>query len=260
MDLVSLFSDIGTESEKLNNSKIEYMMSNKTDKGTTTPLYIAFVTACLFIMTLIPSVTFAQSNELSFKERDQSPSPKGALLRSLVVPGWGHNYVDSNNWSRGKVHLAADVIMILSYVGLNNRVNTLEGNLITQANARAGIYLKGQSRQMELAVSKFNSIDEYNDYQLRSRNWDKLIPKNSQTSWNWDSAQDRYDFQNTRERISTASNQLPALLTLMIANRVLSGINAFTRARNMQVIPQASINYLNEFGEPGITARVVVGF
>ncbi|MFA5670375.1 MAG: hypothetical protein WC967_14130 [Balneolaceae bacterium] len=236
------------------------MNSNKTEKGTASPLFSALVLGCLFIMTLVPSVTFAQSNELRFEERVQSPSPKGALLRSLVMPGWGHNYVDSNNWTRGKIHLAADVIMILSYVGLNNRVNTLEGNLVTQANARAGINLSGQSRQVELAVSKFNSIEEYNDYQLRSRNWDKLIPQNSQTSWSWDSAQDRYDFQNTRERISTASNQLPALLTLMVANRVLSGINAFTRARNMQVIPQASISYLNEFGEPGLTARVVVGF
>ncbi len=207
-----------------------------------------------------PHLMPAESDAEFEAQINNMPSPRGALLRSLVVPGWGHHYIDKSNWNRGKAHLGADVVMLVSYIGLLNNINNLESSLITQANARAGINLKGQSRQIELAVSKFNSIDEYNDYQLRSRNWDKVIPKNSQTSWQWESTAERHIFQNTRDRISKSNNQIPALITLFVVNRVLSGINAFTRARDMKAAPEATLSYINEFGTPGITAKLTVGF
>ena len=236
------------------------MMRSKTESANTNLASTRIVCFLLAVLMLMPIVSTAQILNSQSEIEKELPSPKGAFLRSLVLPGWGHQYVDANNWTRGKIHLAADITMMLSYIGLNTRVNTLEGNLITQANSKAGISLKGQGREIELAVANFNSIDEYNDYQLRVRNWDKVITPNAQNSWNWENSDDRFAFQDTREKISKADNQLPTLLTLMVANRVLSGINAFTRARNMRVTPQASFSYLNEFGEPGITARVVVGF
>lgn len=214
----------------------------------------------ILLFLIIPAQGYAQFSEGAPEQHGQSPSPRGALLRSFVMPGWGHYYADKTSWNRGKIHLAADVVMILSYAGLLNRANTLENHIITQANAGAGISLKGQSRQIELAVANFNSLAEYNDYQLRTRNWDKLIPENSRTAWQWDSREDRHAFQNTRERAASAKNQLPAILGLMVANRVLSGIDAFTRARNRQFAPELAFSYLNEFGEPGITARFTVGF
>ncbi len=236
------------------------MMRSKTQSVDTKLASARIACFLLAMLMLIPVVTTAQILTSEPEFENELPSPKGAFLRSLVLPGWGHHYVDANNWNRGKIHLAADITMMLSYFGLSTRVNTLEGNLITQASSKAGISLKGKSRDIELAVANFNSIDEYNDYQLRVRNWDKVITPNAQNSWNWENSEDRFAFQDTRDKISKADNQLPTLLTLMVANRVLSGINAFTRARNMQVTPQASLSYLNEFGEPGITARVVVGF
>ncbi len=236
------------------------MMRSKTKSADAQLASTRIVCFLLVGLMLMPVVSTAQMLDSQPEFLKEQPSPRGAFLRSLVLPGWGHQYVDANNWTRGKVHLAADITMILSYIGLNTRVNTLEGNLNTQAISKAGISLKGQSREIELAVANFNSIDEYNDYQLRVRGWDKVITPNAQNSWKWESSDDRFAFQDTRDKISKADNQLPTLFTLLVANRVLSGINAFTRARNMQVTPQASFSYLNEFGKPGITARVVVGF
>jgi hypothetical protein len=47
----------------------------------------------------------------------------------------------------------------------------------------------------------------------------------------------------------------------MVANRVLSGINAFTRARDkIPNLPETSLSYLNEYGEPGVTAHVRFSF
>lgn len=243
---------------------------NNNRKKCTSSIMIGQVSLFLMLLLLLQTNSlFAQAQNTSNlpketlvfdAESDNLPSPRGAFFRSMVLPGWGHHYVDKTSWNRGKVHLGADILMMVGYLGLLKNINTLENNLITHANARAGINLKNQSRQLELAVSKFNSIDEYNDYQLRSRNWDKVIPKTSQTSWQWQNTDERHKFQDTRDKIAKSDNQLPALLTLFVVNRVLSGINAFTRARDMKVTPEASLSYINEFGSPGLTAKLVVGF
>lgn len=199
------------------------------------------------------------TNELSLEQ--DIPTPRGAFLRSLVVPGWGHLYADSQDWTRGKYHLATDVTLVLSYFGAKNRASMFSSNLNTLAQSKAGNTLVGKNRDYELALANFDNIDEYNDFQLRSRNWERVYTKNVGFDWSWESSEDRFAFQRTRERVSSAENQLPGLLTLMVANRLLSGINAYTKARNRsESIPQASLSYINEFGEPGITAHIRVNF
>ena len=166
---------------------------------------------------------------------DDLPNPKGALLRSIVMPGWGHQYVDNESWTRGKIHLATDVMLIVGYFGLNARSNMLENTMLTQAKAKAGVSLTGRDRDFELAVANYNNLEEYNDFQLRARRWQQVLPSTAENQWQWNSTEERLAFQETREKIANTDNQVPTLLTLMVANRILSGINAFTKARNMRV-------------------------
>ncbi len=211
----------------------------------------------MLIFVLVP--VFVNAQEANF-ELDRS-SPRGAFLRSLVLPGWGHHYLDKTDWRRGQYHMAADAVMILSYVGIRVRNNQLENDLETFARAYAGIDLSGRNRELFLAVANFDNLDEYNDFQLISRNWDNLITDNADNRWNWIDDDDRFRFQDKRERIDNNKNQLPALVTLMVANRIISGISAFVNTRNQnQLIPEARLSYLNEFGEPGITASLRFGF
>jgi len=112
-----------------------------------------------------------------------------------------------------------------------------------------------------LAVANFDNLAEYNDFQLRTRRWQNILPDTPENRWNWESDNDRFEFRDTRDRIANSENQLPTLLTLMVANRLLSGINAFTRARNLSnSIPVVSVNYINEFGERGVTANFQFNF
>lgn len=205
------------------------------------------------------SIEFENENEVS--EVDSQPNPRTALLISFVAPGLGHHYVDSDNWTRGKIHLAADVILIASYFGLNARANRLDGNLNTLARSKASINLSNKGREFELAVANYDNLAEFNDFQLRARRWQNIIPDTPENNWNWENDEARMEFQNTRDRLSNSENQLPTMISLLVANRVLSGINAFTRARDMaKNLPDARFSYLNEFGEPGITAHVKFSF
>ncbi len=229
-----------------------------------------FRTIIKSIFIIVCSIFVIQNSlaqKISFEEPTQSssieklPDPKMALLRSFVLPGWGHQYVDSDNWTRGKIHLASDIVLLAGYFGLSVRANRFENTLLTLAQSKAGVSLNNRGREFELAVANFDNLVEYNDFQLRTRRWTNLIEDTPENQWDWETEQDRLEFQDTRDKISNSENQLPAILTLMVANRILSGINAFTRARDMQVnLPEAGLSYLNEFGQPGVTAHLRFSF
>ncbi len=210
----------------------------------------------VFILMILFSISItATAQEIDI---NKEVTPRGAFLRSLVMPGWGHQYIDKTDWKRGQYHMAAEAIMILSYAGISVRSNTLESDLETYARANAGIDLSNKNRDFFLAIANYDNLEEYNDYQLRSRNWDNLITDDPANRWNWTEDDNRFRYQDMRERIDRNNNQLPALLTLMVANRVVSGISAFVKARNLVAnMPEARFSYLNEFGEPGMTATVL---
>lgn len=207
----------------------------------------------LAIIVLAPAVLIAQE----FEPKLEMPTPRGAFVRSLAVPGWGHHYVDKSNWKRGQYHLAADVVMILSYAGLKIRGGYLETELETFANSKAAADLSGRDREFQLAVANFDNLDAYNDYQLRSRNWNNLLATVPQNEWNWESDASRFQFQDMRERVDRNDSQLPTIITLMVANRLVSALSAYNHAKKIWVnAPEASFSYLNEYGQPGITANL----
>ncbi|MEP2447615.1 MAG: hypothetical protein ABJI69_10325 [Balneola sp.] len=221
----------------------------------------------LIIPCMVLFIENSNAQEIDFIQEEQSdnfkdlPSPRKALLLSFVVPGLGHHYVDNENWTRGKIHLGSEIALLAGYFGLSARANRLENNLNTLATSKAGVSLSGKDRGFELAIANYDNLEEYNDYQLRTRRWQNILPNIPENRWNWESDNDRFEFQNTRDRIANSENQLPTLLTLMVANRIFSGINAFTQAREASSkMPEASVSYLNEFGERGITARLKFNF
>lgn len=173
-------------------------------------------------------------------QSEDRPDPRRAFLQSLVLPGWGHYYADRDNWNRGKVHLGADVMLVLSAFGLHAHSNRLEERYLTLSGLRAGVDLEGRGRSFRLAVADFNSLDEYNDYQLRSRNWDRLIEDTPENRWQWDHPDDRQNYRELRSRTDRVRSQIPALLGLMVVNRVVSGISAYQRASDRQAVPEVS--------------------
>ncbi|MCH2449051.1 MAG: hypothetical protein MK198_02780 [Gracilimonas sp.] len=208
------------------------------------------------IIFIFPLISFAQT-----QESVELPSPRGAFLRSLVMPGWGHYYADNENWNRGKYHLAGEVVLALSYFGLDARANYLENDFRTLAVSKAGADLTGKSRNFQIAIGNYDDLASYNDAQLRNRNWDNLFPQTPEYEWNWENSTLRDQYKDTRERVDKNRSQLPTLLALMVVNRLGSGISAFVQARDrLENIPEARFSYLNEFGEPGLTASLRFNF
>jgi hypothetical protein len=186
----------------------------------------------------------AISQDLTKSEVDDLPDPKVSFLKSMVLPGWGHYYVDESNWTRGQYHIAAEVGLILSYIGLSVHTNNLRQNWFSYGRQEAGVPIEGRSRSFQLAVGDFNSLEAYNDYQLRSRNWDQLFADTPENRWNWQNGEDRNQYNHLRRRFETIDNQLPALFALMVMNRIISAISAYNRAskQRKQFVDKLSIS------------------
>jgi hypothetical protein len=131
--------------------------------------------------------------------------------------------------------------MIGAYFGLNARAANLEDQFETFAQLNAGVSLSGKSRRFQLALAQYNSLEEYNDFQLRSRNWDQLLADREENRWQWKSDETREEYSNLRETSDRARNQLPAIAGLMVVNRALSAISAYRRARNMASGPELTL-------------------
>lgn len=190
----------------------------------------AIILIILFSISTFPAESVAQNN----------PDPAGAFVRSMVVPGWGHYYADSENWNRGKAHLGAELALIAGYFGLRTRASSLQEQYLTFANLRAGVTISERGRPFQLAIGEFNTLQEYNDFQLRSRNWNRLIDDNPENQWNWNSESDRLRYNELRSDRDRVQNQLPAMIGLMAVNRVVSALSAYNRARNASATPELS--------------------
>ncbi len=177
----------------------------------------------------------------SYMEPGRAPSALGALLRSFVMPGWGHYYANPDGWRRGQIHLGAEVVLIASYLGISRQSYVLEKNMYTHAAAFSGADIRALDRQFELAVGNHRSLSDYNDFQERTRNLDRLFPDEPQYRWEWESDALRREYLDLRNRRDDLDQQLPALAALMVANRLISGISAFGRARGVTA-GQASIH------------------
>jgi len=184
------------------------------------------------------------------------PDPGGALLRSVVVPGWGHHYVDKSDWTRGKVHLGADLVMFAALFGLNARSNNLQDQALSLAQLRSGVSPGDKDRSFRLALGRFDSLEEHNEFQRRSRNFDRIIENTPENRWLWASADDRLRYADLRDSADRIDSQLPAIITLLVANRVVSGISAFVRAKKLNAdVPEISISPVID--RPGSTSGMV---
>lgn len=188
-------------------------------------------------------------------------SPAGAMLRSFVLPGWGQLSLGGNFNRRGAMHLGAEATLITSYLWLHYNAGSLENNMFAHVRRYAGIDISNRSRSFQLAVAAHNSLTAYNDFQERSRQWNEILDNVPQNQWVWQSEQNRFDYQDIRNRVDRSRQQLPAIATLMVANRIISGVHAFMSARRMaSSLPEVSLS-MPYYGDPtGVMATVSFRF
>lgn len=205
----------------------------------------------IFFLPFLPADTSAQQNS----------KPEGAFIRSLIVPGWGHYYANRDEWTRGQVHLGSEVVLIASYFGFSVRATNLEKQYETLASLKAGVDITDRNRTFRLALGEFNSLQEYNDFQLRSRNWNRLFEDQTENRWIWEEKNDREKYNSLRSEVDRVRNQLPAIFGLMVVNRVISAVSAYNRVKRQTDLPEITLLPVSASTDRiGVVAKMHVRF
>ncbi|MDI6401114.1 hypothetical protein QLX67_03835 [Balneolaceae bacterium ANBcel3] len=191
---------------------------------------------------------------------NRTPNPWGAFFRSLAVPGWGHHYIDSDHWRAGQFHLAADVVILAAWFGVNRQAYVVDKNMYSFGRQHSGVDLKQHDRAYELAVGRHRSYDDYIDFLERTRNWDVLeeFPDAVDSQWEWESEEARREYIRMRDRRDDLEKQLPTLAAMLVVNRLASAVGSFSRARSYGQRASLSVEPGPDFN--GAQARLTVSF
>jgi hypothetical protein len=181
-----------------------------------------------------------------------------AFLKSAILPGWGHLSLGGENKTRGYIHLGSELVLWLSYFGIQSRTNSLQQNMYAHVELKAGTTIQGRDRTFQLAIGQFSDLNAYNAYQERNRNWTAFFDNTTANQWQWLSEKDQADYIRLRNEIDGNNQQLPFLISAMVGNRILSGISAFIRARNtLPIQPEIGIMPLNN---NSVAVNLHIGF
>jgi len=165
-----------------------------------------------------------------------SGSRKGAMLRSIVLPGWGQMHLGHS--TRGIVFISLDV---LTWAGVG--LSYLEGTFNRDdyrwlAASEAGLSVSGRSSDFLDDMSDFDSSTEFNDYIHRlaryyypddpdaQRNYYESHALYGSDSWNWSSDAARNQFADRLRDSRQWFRRSMYIAAFAMVNRVVSVIDA----------------------------------
>ena len=213
------------------------------------------------LTTLLFASPAAQAQDLTLEvANEQGPKAGGAFLRSLVLPGWGHQYAQGGSWrGMATVYVAADIGLWLGLVNANWRQDNLVESYQTLATTRAGADINGKDRTFYLNLATFLSSDEYLSAQLRNRAWNRIdYVSDPSFQWDWASEEDFQNFRDMREDAETFRRRKGVFIAMLVANRLLSGITSTGKANKARAQMQFSFSAPPVYEKyPLFNARVV---
>ncbi len=155
----------------------------------------------------------------------QSKSRSRAFLQSLILPGWGQRYAGSRTMM--KVFIVSEVLTWGSFFGFRTWSNWIEDDFQTFARSHAGANPDGKPDRFFVDIGNFNSLEEYNQAQLRDRDVADLYPTDTnEFFWRWDSDANRREFEDMRIRSDQADNRANFALAAVFVNHIVSAIHS----------------------------------
>ena len=149
-------------------------------------------------------------------------SDKRAVLKSMILPGWGEKAMGED--SRSKMFMYMDVAIIFTHI----MGKSLERWYIDEYSGYAELYanadMNGKSYSFALNMSSYNSMSDYNQDMSNQRNFDDIY-SSGDYNWSWDSVDDRYKFNDMRKSSVVAKKFAEFAIAGLIINRLISSID-----------------------------------
>ncbi|HDR04863.1 MAG TPA: hypothetical protein ENN84_06405 [Candidatus Marinimicrobia bacterium] len=164
----------------------------------------------LLWIVLLSSAGFLQAAELD----------KKALLKSLVLPGWGELSIQEN---RGRWLMAADLTMLASIIGLQtyarDQNNEMRGYAALHANADAF----SDENQYWIDLGSYLSWQIHREAMLENRAPEKVWE--DAYAWEWSSVEHANQYRTMRRARDLARDRATLIVGAMVFNRIVSALD-----------------------------------
>lgn len=171
----------------------------------------------IFLIIVFNSSLFAQENN------NDSKFPPA--YKSAILPGWGQ--YDLNRSKRGNFYITTEIVGValttLSFVKSKN----LEDTYIAMAVEHAGATDGGKDHQFWVDIGNYDSREDFNDEHLRWREFDVLYPDDELWDWEWDSENNREEFEDSRIKSDNFKLIGKFFIGGIVLNHIISAIDAY---------------------------------
>ncbi len=187
--------------------------------------------------------SFAQGGEVAMPKKNKGK----AFILSLVLPGLGERYAGSSR--KAYFFMASEVTLWLTYAGFVTYREWRKQDYKTFAASYAGVDLHGKSDSYFIDVGNYNSIYDYNAAKLRDRNLNKYYRDVDAFYWQWEDRAHRDKFDQLRISSDLAHNRSMFVIGAILANHVLSAIDAVWSAHKYEKVRESSLDMKMKFGD-----------
>ena len=153
----------------------------------------------------------------------ESKSATLAVLLSLVLPGAGEWY--AGNFSTGKYFFIADGSLWLTYAAFQYRGDWIRNDARSFAALNSGAHFSGKDEDFDVNIGNYSSVDEYNQAQLRERQYDQIY-SSAEFSWRWNNDADRARFRDKRIQSDEMYENAKFVFGALVINRLVSAFSA----------------------------------
>ncbi len=190
---------------------------------------------------MLPRITLAALLALStiqaLSAQQQSDSArKGAVLRSLLLPGWGQHTLGADRWARRFV--VAEAGLWLSFAAAGKWAGVNRDDYRSYAAQYAGVINRSRPDIYYFRLGAWDNIEEYNQEQLRQRNIADVYVTGSDADWDWETSAQRKRYRELRHSSLRWDQTATIALSGLVVNRVLAAINILFLTRTM---PEAAV-------------------
>ncbi len=201
-------------------------------------------------------VFFALTLGLSSGMYAQAPKSSGkALFRSVVLPGWGQQYLNDGSWKgKASAYATVDLGLWLGVLTSIRRHGHYTHAAQNYAQFQANASLEGKDRDFLVRIGNYDSSQDYLYALELARRWN-LIEAASEpvNSWTWGSTEERATYSQLRDQAEAMRRQRILFTGLLVGNRLLSAISA---ARGTRLHNKALVQFSTQDGAPSLSLTV----
>ncbi|MBL7979208.1 MAG: hypothetical protein JNN12_12785 [Bacteroidetes Order II. Incertae sedis bacterium] len=178
-----------------------------------------------------------------------------AFAKSLLLPGWGQQYLQNGSWKgKASAFIAADAGLWLGFISSLRRHNYYTQASYNHAQIQAGISLVDKDRAFMVRIGNYDRSEDYVFALELARRWGQLeAAKDPENAWAWSSTEARAQYSTLRDQAEAMRRQRILFTGLLVGNRLFSAISA---SRGVRKANKTMVQFSAPDGNPSLSIQL----